>query len=86
MNGITAVIFAICLTTNALSILEETVFVILSQSDVHHAKLASETKFRIETSAESSKKSIGGIYDATKDLHRHGSWTIFPLILSLSIT
>jgi len=84
MNGITAVIFAICLTTNALSILEETVFVILSQSDVHHAKLASETKFRIETSAESSKKSIGGIYDATKDLHRHGSWTIFPLILSLS--
>ena len=85
MKQIFAAIFAaICLTTNALSILEETVFVILSQSDLHHAKLASETKLRLERSAQSLNKPIGGVYDATKDLHQHGSWTIFPLILSLS--
>ena len=72
----------LCFAESA-SILEDTVFVILSQNDEHHAKLALETKVRLESTAQASNKPIGGIYDATKDLHQHGAWAIFPLILHL---
>ena len=72
----------LCFTVTAkASILEETVFVILSQTDQHHTKLSLETKHRLETSVQTLNRPVGGIFDATKDLHHHGSWTIFPLIL-----
>ena len=72
-------IFQISAESNGEKTLQDTIFIILSQPDEFHTKLATETRNRLVDQIPNAE-----VYDATKDLHAHGSWTIFPLLLELS--
>jgi hypothetical protein len=66
-----------------VEILKRTVFVIVSQPDQHHTKIALETRNILRESLVNAGISSVKILLSAEDLSIHGAWTIFPLIKSV---
>ena len=62
---------------------KETVFVIMSQPDQYHTKLARECRTRLESSLKSRGLTSVPIVTIGEEIPNHGSWTVFPIIFHL---
>ena len=67
-----------------VQIIKSTTFVILSQPDSYHVKLASDCKLRLTKALKDSKIDAKAIVTTENELKYHGSWTIFPVLTQLA--
>lgn len=66
------------------ALLENTVFVVLSQPDTYHSNLAEELKDNLQTSLKLHGVEDSQILISGQDFPQHGSWTVFPVISYLA--
>lgn len=94
MKSIGAVIISltmICLTSGAKedtidseeSVLKHCAFIIISQPDSYHSKIAQEARLRLVKSLAEKSIDASYVYISDQDIHLHGAWTMFPIIANL---